>query len=64
MYAHLLKVGHFTMDNALNNGTMMQVLKTILARREIEFDTNDRKIMCFAHVIDLCSGRVANLLLI
>ena len=58
MYAHLLKVGHFTMDNASNNGTMMQALKTILARREIEFDANDRKIMCFAHVIDLCSGRV------
>jgi hypothetical protein len=46
------------MDNASNNETMMQALEAILAKREIKFDANDRRIMCFAHVINLCSGRV------
>ncbi len=58
MRAHLLKVGHFTLDNASNNGTMMQALETKLRQRDIDFDADDRRIMCFAHVIDLCSGRV------
>lgn len=58
MRTHLLKVGHFTMDNASNNRTMMQELETSLKSREIDFDADDRRIMCFAHVIDLCSGRV------
>jgi hypothetical protein len=35
----------------------MKELETILKSREIDFDANDRRIMCFAHVIDLCSGR-------
>ena len=36
----------------------MQVLEKILKEREIDFDAKDRRIMCFAHVINLCSGRV------
>ena len=61
MCAHLLKVGHFTMDNASNNGSMMQALQIALKDREIQvddFDALDRRIMCFAHIINLCSGRV------
>jgi hypothetical protein len=58
MYAHLLKVGHFTMDNALNNGMMMHKLKAILAKHDIKFDADDCRIMYFAHVINLCSGQV------
>ena len=46
------------MDNASNNETMMQALKTTLEHREIDFDAIDRRIMCFAHVINLCSGQV------
>ena len=30
----------------------------MLAPREIAFDAKDRRIMCFAHIIDLCSKRV------
>jgi hypothetical protein len=56
----LFKVGHFTMDNASNNETMMQYLETKLRGREIAFDARDRRIMCFAHVVDLCSGRVVS----
>jgi hypothetical protein len=53
-----LKVGYFTMDNAANNGTMMESLKKMLEARDIAFDAKDRKIMCFAHVIDLSSKQV------
>jgi hypothetical protein len=56
----LLKVGHFTMDNASNNGTMMQWLEKILGGREIAFDAQDRRIMCFAHIVDLCSKQVVS----
>jgi hypothetical protein len=60
MHAHdvLLKVGHFTLDNASNNETMMAALAPILAERDISFDAHDRRIMCFAHIINLCSGWV------
>jgi len=58
MIFFLLEVRHFTLDNASNNGTMMEELKTMLTECDIVFDAEDRKIMCFAHVVDLCSGRV------
>jgi len=37
---------------------MMEELKTMLTKRDIAFDAEDRRIMCFVHVVDLCSGRV------
>ncbi len=37
---------------------MMEALERKLEAREIPFDAADRQIMCFAHVIDLTSGRV------
>ena len=53
------KVGHFTLDNASNNGTMMQELQETLEDRDVsDFDARDNRIMCFAHVIDLCAGAV------
>jgi hypothetical protein len=58
MCTHLLKVGHFTIDNASNNRTMMHKLKAILEKHDIKFDIDNRRIMCFAHVINLCSGQV------
>jgi hypothetical protein len=58
MHTHLLKVGHFTMDNALNNDTMMQSLMIILTACDIDFDLVDHRIMCIAHIINLCSGWV------
>jgi len=33
----------------------MEELKTMLTKRDIAFDVEDRRIMCFAHVVDLCS---------
>jgi hypothetical protein len=46
------------MDNAANNKTMMESLATKLQERDMSFDAADRQVMCFAHIIDLASGRV------
>jgi len=57
MHAHPLKMGHITMDNVSNNGAMMESLVQKLKPHDIPFDACDNRIMCFAHIIDLCSGR-------
>ena len=54
----LLKAGHFTMDNASNNAMMMESLKTKLSECEIDFNLKNHRIMCFVHIVDLCSGQV------
>jgi hypothetical protein len=46
------------MDNASNNDTMMKELAQLLHDRDIAFDSDDRRIRCFAHIIDLSSKRV------
>jgi len=46
------------LDNASNNKTMMEALEVKLAPRDISFDATDRHVMCFGHIVDLCSGRV------
>ena len=55
---YLFKMGHFTMDNASNNGSMIQELEVLLDTRDIPFEASDHKIMCFAHVVDLSSGHI------
>ena len=35
----------------------MATLEGMFAQRDVTFDAHDRRIMCFAHVINLCSGR-------
>ena len=52
------KVGHYTMDNAANNETMMKLLEGRLVAREISFDAAERKIMCYGHIIKPSSGCV------
>jgi hypothetical protein len=52
------QVGHFTVDNASSNETMMQELEKLFNERDIPFDAADRKIMCYGHIVDLSSGRV------
>jgi hypothetical protein len=37
---------------------MMEFLETMLRDRDIAFDAVDRRVMCFAHVVDLSSGQV------
>jgi hypothetical protein len=48
-----LEVGHFTLDNASNNGTMLEEMEVLLGACEIPFDAVDCKVMCFSHIIDL-----------
>ena len=40
-----------------NNGAMMESLTQKLKPRDVPFDAHDNRIMCFAHIIDLCSGQ-------
>jgi hypothetical protein len=37
---------------------MMEALEKKLEERDIAFDATDRRIMCFAHIVNLCSGAV------
>ena len=47
------------MDNASANTTMMQELGRMFEEDgKVDFDATDRQIMCYAHVINLSSGRV------
>lgn len=48
------------MDNASNNVTMMNELEKLLRDRDVSFDAGDRRIMCYAHVVDLSCGRVVD----
>jgi hypothetical protein len=41
-FSYSLKVGHFTLDNAVNNKTMMEALERKLHERDITFDMADR----------------------
>jgi hypothetical protein len=36
----------------------MEHLASLLAPRDISFDASDRLVMCYGHIVDLCSGRV------
>jgi len=45
------------MDNASNNGAMMESLVQKLKLCDVPFNARDNRIMCFAHIIDLCSGQ-------
>jgi len=53
-----IQVGHWTLDNAANNGTFMEELEHLLHQRDIDFDHMDRGIMCFPHVINICCQHI------
>src|SRR6202040_2838863 len=53
--SNTLKVGHFTIDNAGNNGTAMAELVVL---HDVEFDAEDCRVMCFEHIVNLSMGRV------
>jgi hypothetical protein len=54
-----IEAGWFTLDNASNNTTMMQCIELEMTEeRDLEFDAEDRQIMCFGHIVELSSGRV------
>jgi hypothetical protein len=37
---------------------MMEVLQPILIHRDVPFNAADRQVMCYSHIVDLCSGCV------
>ena len=51
-------MGHFTLDNASNNTIMLEELKDLLHTWDISFNSVDRRIMCFAHMINICCQHV------
>ena len=50
----ITQVGHWTLDNTVNNGTFMEELEHLLHKFNIDFDHLDRQIMCFPHIINIC----------
>ncbi|KIJ18794.1 hypothetical protein PAXINDRAFT_70562 [Paxillus involutus ATCC 200175] len=53
-----LAIGHFILDNARNNDAAMRELSQLLKAWGITFDPMDRHIMCFPHILNICSGHV------
>lgn len=51
------QVGHWTLDNA-SNATFMQELEILLHSWDIDFDTEDRRIMCFPHIVNICCQHI------
>jgi len=43
-----------------NNATMMLELEHLLGECKIEFDAQDRRIMCFPHIINISIGHILN----
>lgn len=50
------QAGHWTLDNASNNGSFLTSLKAIYSRRHpnLLFDDEDSRIACFPHVVNIC----------
>ncbi|KIK22292.1 hypothetical protein PISMIDRAFT_102707, partial [Pisolithus microcarpus 441] len=53
-------ISHFTLDNAHNNDTTMRELSRLLTLHGIDFDLVDHHIICFPHVLNICSGHVTD----
>jgi hypothetical protein len=51
-------VGHWTLDNASVNIVFMKELGKLLQDQNIAFDPVDSRIMCFPHIINICSTHV------
>ena len=46
------------MDNLGTNTKAMEELASLLSDREIPFDANDRRVMCFPHIINIICQHV------
>jgi len=55
------KVGHFTLDNTLNNDSAMEKLAEILQEEcECTFDLAKHHIQCFSHIVNICVQHTIN----
>ena len=56
------EIGHITLDNAENNAVAMRELQVLLGKREtavaVDFDHLNRRIRCYAHIVNICSCHV------
>lgn len=55
-------MGHWTLDNAAMNDTFMLGLELGLSLRNIStsFNAQDRRIMCFPHIVSICTGHMVD----
>jgi len=53
-----MQLGHITMDNLNTNDAMMREIEKILEEREIPFNAEDSRIMCFPHIINIAVQHV------
>jgi hypothetical protein len=55
-------MGHWTLDNAAMNDSFMRGLQTGLSLHGIStsFNTKDRRIMCFPHIVSICTGHMVD----
>ena len=54
-FAAHCQIGHFTLNNAANNNTMLSELSRLLKNRDILFDSQDLRIMCLPHILNICA---------
>jgi len=50
--------GHWTLDNAKMNVTFMKAFQEEMRIWDIPFDHKDNRIMCFPHIINICTNHV------
>jgi hypothetical protein len=50
--------GHWTLDNAEVNVTFMKAFEELMQARDIRFDYEDNRIMCFPHITNICTTHV------
>jgi len=50
--------GHWTLDNAEMNVTFMKAFEDLICIQDVPFDHRDNCIMCFPHIINICSTHV------
>ena len=56
-----IPIGHFKMDNAKNNTTMMKSLEGLLHKHDLNtFDAKECQVFCFPHTTNICTGNVVS----
>ena len=56
----MFQVGHFTLDNAENNKTMLAEVEELLCRCELDrkFSAVDHTVNCFPHIVNISTSHV------
>jgi len=54
----MCQCGHWTLDNAEMNATFIKAFGELMHARDFPYDPEDSRIMCFPHIINICSTHV------